>query len=164
MRRTSFADMQCSIARTLDRIGDWWTLLILRDIAVGLHRFDELVEDLGISRNLLTRRLSHLVDHGIVTREPYSRRPLRHRYVLTEAGWDLVPIGAAIAAWGDRWATPEGGPPVRFVHTTCGEPFTPQVSCSACGEAIDPHQVAYRAGPGGRAGPGTQLIGTLLQR
>jgi DNA-binding HxlR family transcriptional regulator len=163
MRRTSFIHMHCSIAQSLERIGDWWTLLILRDIAVGLQRFDELATDLGISRNLLTSRLNHLVEHGIIAREPYSEHPPRHRYVPTEAGWDLAPAILAIAAWGDRWATPEGGPPVRFVHSTCGERFTPQATCSNCGEVIDPHQVRYEPGPGARSGPGTQLIGNLLK-
>lgn len=154
--------MHCSIAQSLERIGDWWTLLILRDIYVGLQRFDELAQDLGISRNLLTSRLGHLVEHGIVTRQPYSEHPPRYRYLLTEAGQDLAPIIMALAAWGDRWATPEGGPPVRYVHATCGRHFTPQVNCSTCGEVIDPDQVQLEVGPGGRVGPGTQIIGNFL--
>lgn len=162
MRRTSFGEMHCSIAQSLERIGDWWTLLILRDIYVGLQRFDELVQDLGISRNLLTNRLGHLVQHGIVVRRRYSDHPPRYRYLLSDAGKELVPVVMALAAWGDRWATPEGGPPVRFIHSGCGHHFTPRVSCSVCGGAIDQDQVQLEAGPGGRRGPGTQLIGDLL--
>jgi DNA-binding HxlR family transcriptional regulator len=163
MRRTSFARMQCSIGRSLEAIGDWWTPLILRDLYVGLERFDDLAEDLGISRNLLATRLAHLVDHGLVTRERYSDHPPRHRYRLSEAGRDLVPVLMALTAWGDRWATPDGGPPVHFEHATCGARFTPQVSCSHCGEVVHPDDVRLLAGPGGRVGPGTRVIGRLIE-
>lgn len=162
MRRTSFARMQCSIGRSLEAIGDWWTPLILRDLYVGLDRFDDLAEDLGISRNLLTSRLAHLVDHGLVEHEPYSDHPPRHRYKLTEAGRDLVPVLMALTAWGDRWATPDDGPPVRFEHTTCGKRFVPQVTCSHCGEKVEPDEVRLIPGPGGRIGPGTKLIGEII--
>lgn len=162
MRRSNFGEMHCSIAQTLERIGDWWTLLILRDLYAGLQRFDELAGDLGISRNLLTLRLRHLVDSGIISRELYQERPPRHRYTLTEAGQDLIPILMALTAWGDRWATPPGGPPLRFRHTSCGHHFVPEVTCSECGEAVDPDGVRLEPGPGGRAAPGTNLIGKAL--
>ena len=111
MRQTSFAQMACSMARSLELIGDWWTPLIIRDLQLGIDRFDALAEDLGISRNLLTTRLAHLTRHGIVARRRYSDHPPRDRYVLTQAGQELVPVLLALTAWGDRWATPEGGPP-----------------------------------------------------
>jgi DNA-binding HxlR family transcriptional regulator len=120
VRQTSFAQMQCSLARGLELIGDWWTPLIIRDLQLGVDRFDALAEDLGISRNLLAGRLAHLVEHGIVARRQYQQHPPRDRYVLTEAGQALVPILMALTAWGDRWATPRGGaaacvpaPPLR---------------------------------------------------
>src|SRR5215813_1874676 len=99
MRRTSFAGMHCSMARSLEVMGDWWTPLILRDLHLGLSRFDELAEDLAISRNLLTTRLAALVKHGIVERRRYSEHPPRDAYVLTAAGRDLVPVLMALTAW-----------------------------------------------------------------
>ena len=86
MERTSFAPMQCSLAQTLEIVGDWWTPLILRDLFLGVDRFDELVENLGISRNLLTRRLAALVRRGLVLREPYLRRPVRNRVPVDRSG------------------------------------------------------------------------------
>src|SRR5262252_4725849 len=89
MERTSFADMRCSLARGLELIGDWWSPLIIRDLFLGVTRFDELVEDLGISRNLLALRLRALTSNGIVERTPYGQRPVRYEYRLSEAGRDL---------------------------------------------------------------------------
>ena len=161
MRQTSFAQMQCSLARGLELIGDWWTPLIIRDLQLGVDRFDALAEDLGISRNLLATRLSHLVENGIVARRRYRQHPPRDRYVLTEAGLALVPVLMALTAWGDQWATPEGGPPLEYLHH-CGSQFTPTVSCDACGEAITLADVKVRPGPGARRGPGTRVLAQAL--
>ncbi len=150
--------MQCSLARTLDVAGDWWSPLILRDLYFGMRRFDDIARDLGISRNLLTSRLNALVEHGVVARTQYQDRPPRHHYQLTESGRELVPILMALTAWGDRWATPEGGPPIRFQHTECGHRFTPTVSCSSCARPITADTVALSPGPGARTGPGTALV------
>src|SRR5258708_38382526 len=103
MERTSFAQMRCSLARGLDMIGDWWSPLIIRDLFLDVARFDELVEDLGISRNLLTRRLKSLIANGIIERAAYQNRPARYAYRLTEARRDLVPAILALTAGGDRW-------------------------------------------------------------
>lgn len=158
--------MQCSLARTLEVIGDWWSPLVLRDLYLGLRRFDDLVADLGISRNLLTTRLSDLIAGGVVERVPYQERPQRFEYVLTDAGRDLIPVLMAMTAWGDRWATPDGGPPIRFEHDTerggCGQQFVPAVHCSACGEPVTADAVRPVPGPGGREGPGTMLLPGVL--
>ncbi len=167
MRQTSFADFHCSLARSLDVVGDWWTPLIIRDVAVGLTRFDELVEDLGISRNLLTTRLEDLEANGILERRQYLERPPRYKYRLTRAGVELLPILMSLTAWGDRWATPPGGPPVRFEHRTCGHEFTPIESCSECGEPVKAADVIPRPGPGfaaARGARGTRLAPDLLDR
>ncbi|WP_024802290.1 helix-turn-helix domain-containing protein [Nocardia sp. BMG51109] len=158
MQRTSFAEMHCSIGQTLERVGEWWTLLIVRDLHLGLHRFDDIAENLGISRNLLTRRLETLVTDGIVERRAYRERPPRHEYHLTEAGRDLVPALLALMTWGDKWATPPGGPPVRLVHRECGAEFTARVCCSACGEPVTTTNVITLAGPGAASGPGTRVL------
>ena len=162
MRNTSFASMHCSLAQSLELIGDWWTPLVLRDLYLGLNRFDQFVTDLGISRNLLTARLTTLVDGGLVRRTPYQQNPVRYSYELTDAGQELVPILMALTAWGDRWATPPAGQPIRFTHTTCGKLTTPTVSCSECGDPLEMDDVAPSPGPGGRTAPGTALIASVL--
>ena len=163
MRQTSFAHMHCSLAHALELTGDWWTPLILRDLFLGLDRFDDLATDLGISRNLLTSRLAELVAHGIVERQRYSERPPRDRYVLTQAGHELAPIFAALTAWGDRWATPPGGPPAHFEHSLCGQIFTPTVACSQCGKPVAPEDLEVLPGPGAQSAPGTLLYGRFAR-
>lgn len=144
-------------------IGDWWSPLIVRDLFLNVRRFDEIVEDLGISRNLLTRRLKFLVTKGVVERSAYQRAPIRYEYRLTEAGHDLVPVVLALTAWGERWARPKEGSPVLFRHQSCGQLFQPHVSCSACGEPIIAKDVIVIGGPGGAAKPGTKLIAKRLK-
>lgn len=152
--------MHCSLARSLEVMGDWWTPLIVRDVYLGVDRFQDLVEDLGISRNLLTARLNTLTAAGILDRVPYSERPPRDRYVLTEAGRELVAVLIALTAWGDRWRAPAEGPPIRFEHH--GHEARPQVSCGECGEVLDPAAITPRPGPGGRAAPGTMVVARRL--
>lgn len=142
-KRTSFEDWNCSIASAMDVIGEVWTPLILRDLFWGVDRFDALVEDLGISRNILADRLSTLTEADIVEKVPYQQRPVRHRYRLTAKGQDLWPVLASLLAWGDKWAADEGGPPVLLVHTVCHEAFRSVASCSACGAALDPGAVQF---------------------
>lgn len=154
--------MQCSMARSLEVIGDWWTPLIIRDLYYGIDRFDDLIEDLGISRNLLAGRLAHLIEHGIVERRRYADHPPRDNYVLTESGQAFIPVLMAIAAWGDRWATPDGGPPLVFKHRQCGHRFTPAITCDACGKPVEPEEVDTMPGPGGRPGPGTRVLAAVL--
>ena len=163
MRKTSFADMQCSLARGLDRMGDWWSPLIIRDLYAGVVRFDELVEDLGISRNLLAQRLDALIARKIVVRRAYRRRPLRYEYALSPAGKDLIPVILALTSWGDRWAQPKEGAPVEFVHARCGQKFEPRIKCSVCGETIEADTVKVVAGPGGAAKRGTRVLARRLQ-
>ena len=109
MQRTSFGEMPCSIARTLDVIGEPWSPLILRDVSVGINRFDQLQADLGISRKVLTERLHHLVEQGVLERRPYDRRP-RYEYHLTKKGVELVDLLMVMNAWGDKWLAGEGRP------------------------------------------------------
>jgi DNA-binding HxlR family transcriptional regulator len=148
--------------RSLELIGDWWSPLILRDLAFGPRRLDELADDLGISRNLLAARLGGLIDAGVVPRTLYQEDPRRYRYHLTAAGSELVPVMMALTAWGDRWATPEGGPPVRYRHRDCGQIFTPTVCCSSCGQPVADEDVDLFPGPGGRTAPGTMLAANFI--
>jgi DNA-binding HxlR family transcriptional regulator len=156
--RADFGSMHCSMARALDVIGDPWTPLVLRDLLMGLTRFEQLAANLGISRNLLTRRLEHLVEAHVVERSAYQDHPPRYDYRLTEAGRDLVPVLIALTAWGDRWVAPKEGPPVRFRHR-CGEVFDPVVTCPACQEPVTTDNVRALPGPGARAADGTRLLG-----
>jgi DNA-binding HxlR family transcriptional regulator len=162
MKKVSFSEMRCSLARSLDAVGDWWTLLIVRDVYLGVTRFDDIAEDLGISRNLLTHRLKDLVDRGVLRREAYRARPVRHDYRLTPSGLDLVPVILALTAWGDRWVQPAEGQPIRFVHRNCGKAFEAKVTCSACGDVLRAEDVTALPGPGGAAKPGTMVLARRL--
>jgi DNA-binding HxlR family transcriptional regulator len=147
MRRKSFEDMNCSVAQSLELIGEWWSLLIVRDAFLGVARFDEFQERLGISRNVLTQRLDHLVERGVLERVPYQERPVRYEYRLTEMGRDLWPVINALREWGDRWNAP-GGAPVQLVHKACGRKVHAVAVCSACGEPLDHTNVRAVRGPG----------------
>ena len=137
----------CSIAATLDVIGDRWSLLILRDIFRGGHRFSEIQADLGIAKNLLSERLSRLVDHGLLERVPYQERPVRYDYRLTQKGADLSPALIALMGWGDRWYA-DGGAPTVLVHDRCGEPLELAVRCPCCHDTVSPGHIRSRPGPG----------------
>jgi DNA-binding HxlR family transcriptional regulator len=137
----------CSIQRTLDVIGDRWTLLILRDIFRGVRRFSRIQDDLGIARNLLTDRLGRLVEAGVVERVPYQDRPVRHEYRLTEKGRDLSPALVALMRWGDAWYT-DGEPPTELVHDACGTRLELQPWCTTCNVAVAATRIASRPGPG----------------
>ncbi|GAA2369795.1 helix-turn-helix domain-containing protein [Dactylosporangium salmoneum] len=147
MQRTNFGEMACSIARTLDVIGEPWSPLILRDIWVGLTRFDQLQEDLGISRKVLTERLGYLVDRGVLTRRPYDRRP-RYEYVLTPKGEELVDLLMVMVAWGDKWLAGEAGPPVLLRHHACGEISHVELHCSNCDKPMRANDVDRLPGLG----------------
>src|SRR3954452_13292002 len=108
MQRASFREMHCSVAQCLEIVGEWWTLLIVRDAFLGVRRFDDFQERLGISRNVLHQRLTTLVDAEIFDRVLYSERPPRHEYRLTDKGRDLWPVITTMRQWGDKWAAPDG--------------------------------------------------------
>lgn len=148
MQRTSFGDMTCSIARTLEVIGEGWAPLILRDVFVGINRFDQLQADLGISRKVLAERLKHLVQHEVLERQAYASRPERFEYVLTPRGRELVQVLMVMVRWGDRWLAGEAGPPVLYRHHTCGELAHAELRCSHCGESIGPDSIDVLDGPG----------------
>jgi len=148
MQRTSLADMNCSIARSLEVIGEWWTLLILRDAFLGVRRFDDFQRSLGIARNVLTARLNRLVETGVLTRQRYQQHPDRHEYLLSERGLELFPIVVALIQWGDRWTAGEAGPPLVLLHAPGDHPAQPILSCSECGEPITPESVLPVPGPG----------------
>lgn len=151
MQRKSFEAMNCSVAQCLEVIGEWWSMLIVRDAFLGVRRFDEFQSRLGISRNILSTRLTGLVDAGVLDKVPYQDRPVRHEYRLTDKGRDLWPVLTAMRQWGDTWAAPDG-PPLELVHTSCGQITQVAHVCGVCGESIDHRSVRAVDGPGSRSG------------
>ena len=147
MERKSFSDMHCSVAQCLEVVGEWWSLLIVRDAFLGISRFDDFQSRLGISRNILNQRLARLVETGVLTKVPYSERPPRFEYQLTDKGRDLWPVLTTMRQWGDKWDAPRGAP-LQLMHTTCGHVAEVVPTCSACGEVLTGHDVRPVAGPG----------------
>ena len=135
MSPLTFSALDCSIASTLEVIGERWSLLIVRDAFYGVRRFDDFRQDLGIARNVLTDRLNTLVAQGVFERRQYEDRPPRFEYVLTQKGKDLLPVILVMMRWGDRWEN-EGDPPVSLRHTTCGEATEAVVTCLHCREEL----------------------------
>ena len=148
MQRTDFSQMTCSIARSLAVAGEPWSPLVLRDVWVGINRFDDFQRDLGISRKVLAERLKHLVEAGMLERRAYSERPARYEYALTEKGLGFVDVLMALAAWGDRWTAGDAGPPVLRRHRTCGQITQVEFRCSVCGEPLHATDVDVEPGPG----------------
>ena len=130
----------CSIAGTLEVIGDRWTVLILRDAFRGVRRFDAIQRDLGIARNLLADRLAKLVAHGVLEKRLYQARPPRYEYRLTAKGVDLSPALVALMRWGDQWLA-DGDPPVHLLHDRCGHPLDQVFVCWHCDETVSPREI-----------------------
>jgi DNA-binding HxlR family transcriptional regulator len=120
MQRKSFSGMNCSVARALDEVGEWWSLLIVRECTQGTERFDEFQNQLGIARNILTARLERLTELGILERFPLEDRANTDGYRLTQKGEELYPVLVALMQWGDRWLAPNGKPPTRLVDDASG--------------------------------------------
>jgi DNA-binding HxlR family transcriptional regulator len=150
MRLTSLADRKCPIARTLDVVGEWWTLLIVRDALRGTRRFDDFQASLGLARSVLTARLAKLTEHGILERHSYCEHPPRYEYELTAKGRALFPVIAALIGWGDQWEPAPAGPPLQLVHGTCGTAMTPVLSCPHCHGEVNAANTRSQPGPGAR--------------
>jgi DNA-binding HxlR family transcriptional regulator len=148
MRRTRFSEWPCSIARTVDLTGDWWTPLVMREAFYGARRFEQFQSQLGLSRNVLAQRLERLVEEGLLKRLPYQERPLRHEYRLTEKGRDFFTVLAAMMRWGDRWLAGDAGPPIELRDRESGEQVQLEVVDSKTGEPVDIRRVVATPGPG----------------
>jgi DNA-binding HxlR family transcriptional regulator len=151
VQRTQFADLTCSIARTLDVVGEPWSPLILRDVWVGIRRFDAIQADLGISRKVLTERLNWLLECGVLERQEYSSRPPRYEYVLTDKGAQLCDVLLVMAGWGDRWLAGDAGAPVLYRHHSCGEIGHAELRCSHCQQPMGVNDIDALPGPGAAA-------------
>ncbi|MFI4933556.1 MAG: winged helix-turn-helix transcriptional regulator [Caulobacterales bacterium] len=149
MKPKSFAGMTCSVAGALEAIGDRWAILVLRDLALGLSRYDELQASTGIPTTTLASRLKHLQKHGLVERVRYRQRPPRDEYRLTEKGRGLWKVTTALREWGDRWdASGYGAPTLQVVDRQTGRELRLALVDVATGQTVPRHRVAYRPGPG----------------
>ncbi len=156
MLRNDYTGQSCSIAAALEVVGERWSLLIVRDVFLGLRRFDEIQASLGIARNVLQTRLTRLVRSGVLEKRLYQERPPRHEYRLTEKGLDLWPTVVALMQWGDQYAAGAPGPPVLLEHRGCGGAVDEHRMCEACGARLSVRDVRAQPGPG--AGPGHPLL------
>jgi DNA-binding HxlR family transcriptional regulator len=136
MTAASSSPRVCSIARTLDIVGEKWALLAMREVFLGNGRFDEMVRRTGAPRDTLAARLRTLADSGILERRQYSERPARYEYRLTEAGRDLYPVIATLMRWGDKYLAGDDGPPLVLEHR-CGHPLAARLVCEACGDPVE---------------------------
>jgi DNA-binding HxlR family transcriptional regulator len=151
MQRTQFGEMACSIARTADVIGEPWSPLIVRNIYIGMTRFDQLQQNLGISRKVLAERLRGLTRNGVLERREYSSKPPRYEYVLTVKGLELFEVLMVMVRWGDKWLAGEAGPPVLYRHHACGQISHVELHCSECGTSMSATDIDMQPGPGSAA-------------
>jgi DNA-binding HxlR family transcriptional regulator len=167
MRRKSFGEMACPIARGLERVGEWWSMLILRDAFSGIARFEDFQRSLGIAPSMLTRRLNALVDNGLLERRRYSERPPRDEYLLTPRGLDFAPVLVAMMAWGNRHFAPEGET-MLIVDSQTGQPADPILVDRATGRPLTAPDYSVAAGPAAtenahrRLARGSRLLGDVL--
>ena len=138
MLHNDYGDQVCSVAGTLELIGERWSIMVIREVLYGRRKFSEMQRTLGVARNVLAARLERLVEGGILERRIYSEQPERYEYFLTEAGLDLWPVLISLMQWGDKHLpTPPGGPPVRVLHRgDCGGEIDEHRICSRCGERL----------------------------
>jgi DNA-binding HxlR family transcriptional regulator len=147
MLRSDYDEQNCSIARTLELVGERWSLLILREAFLGTRRFDEFQGRLGIARNVLQSRLERLTEGGIMRRVAYQERPVRYEYRLTHKGVDLWPAIVALMKWGDQYAAPDG-PPTLLQHKECGGEVDDRRRCTRCRAELEAWDVVPVRGPG----------------
>jgi DNA-binding HxlR family transcriptional regulator len=145
----AFEEQNCAIARTLAILGERWTVLVLREVFLEHHRFDEIQDRLGVASNVLSERLSTLTDEGILERRPYGDHPNRFEYQLTEKGRDLQPVLLAMMKWGNHYKSPKGPPRLVF-HTECDHETEAVQVCSHCGGELHSRNVVTKPGPGAR--------------
>jgi DNA-binding HxlR family transcriptional regulator len=141
-------DQICSIAGTLEVLGERWTLLVIRDVFSGRRRFDQIRENLGVARNVLSARLACLVEEGILEKRPYQQNPPRHEYFLTERGLDLWPVLVSLMQWGDKHLEWPDGPPMVIVHKGCGGRIDDRRICQRCGNHLEVREARAEYGPG----------------
>jgi DNA-binding HxlR family transcriptional regulator len=153
MLKRDYEDQTCSVARALEVVGERWTLLILRSAFLGVRRFDDLHDELGITRSVLTTRLERLVEEGLLKRVAYQERPLRCEYRLTAKGRNLWPVLLHLLRWGDAYYPEPAGAPLIVEHAECGGQPDDHLLCDRCGAALTYYNTIGRPGPGLAAAP-----------
>lgn len=149
MRSKSFEGMTCSIAGVLDAVGDRWAMLILRDLSLGLSKYEELRKSTGVTHATLSDRLGHLEENELIERRQYQTGPDRYEYILTRRGWDMVLVIQALAQVGDKWAIAgEKGPPLRFINKNSGCQVKVAQVDQRSGEMVRLKDIRAQAGPG----------------
>ena len=148
MSRKRFDQMHCGVAQALEQVGDWWSLLIVRDAFFGMRRFAELERSLGISKNVLTDRLQKLVDHGVLERTRLNEPGVRYEYALTAKGRDLWVVLTALRLWSDKWVFGEGNEPVHARDATTGRPVKRLLAVDEDNQPITPRNLEWVLGPG----------------
>jgi DNA-binding HxlR family transcriptional regulator len=146
--KRDYETQTCSIARSLEIVGERWSLLILRSVLLGVHRFDDLLKELGITRSVLTTRLQRLVDEGVLERVPYQERPPRHEYRATAKGRELWPVVLHLLRWGDAHYPEPTGAPRIIEHAGCGGRPDDHLLCDRCGDPLTYFNTTARPGPG----------------
>jgi DNA-binding HxlR family transcriptional regulator len=146
--RHDYPGQACSLAKSLEVVGERWSLLIVRDVMNGNRRFSGIQESLGIARNVLSARLQRLIDEDILERRAYQESPPRHEYFLTEKGLDLWPALIALMHWGDRHTPGPEGPPMSVIHEDCGGEVSDRGICESCGQVLTARDAKAVPGPG----------------
>ncbi len=148
MLRHDYPGQACSLAKSLEVVGERWSLLIIRDVLNGNRRFSGIQANLGVARNVLSARLQRLMDEDIIERRAYQESPPRYEYFLTEKGLDLWPALIALMGWGDRHSGNPDGPPLQLIHKACGGPVSDRGVCEDCGEVLNARDATAVPGPG----------------
>lgn len=147
MLHRDYTGQVCSIARSLEVVGERWSLLIVREVFLGHHRFEAMRANLGVTRSVLSTRLTHLVEHGVLERRRYQTHPERFEYHATEKGSEILPVLGLLLAWGDRHYPEPEGPPRILRHRGCGGRFDAQLVCRRCGARPEPGAIDAEPGP-----------------
>jgi DNA-binding HxlR family transcriptional regulator len=147
MRWADIGDEVCSVSRSLSVVGDKWTLLIIRSAFLGARKFSEFQSEIGMTRHRLSDRLGKLVEDEVFVKIEYQNNPVRYEYRLTQKGKELYPIVMSLVKWGDKWMAGEEGKPMEYIHTTCGNNVMPVLTCPACSDEVDPHDMTVLPGP-----------------
>lgn len=151
MQRKTLLPSECPIARGLEEVGEWWSILLMRDALQGLKRFDEFARSLEIAPSMLTRRLNSLVDAGLLQKVPYSQRPLRYEYVPTDKGQDFLIVVMAFVSWGNKHLAPEGES-VQIVDRESGNRLKLMLADAADEKPIPLGRCTVRPGPAASEG------------
>jgi DNA-binding HxlR family transcriptional regulator len=150
-RSADYSRQRCTVAASLDIIGEPWTLLIIRDAFRGISRFEQWQDNLGLARNVLAARLKHLVAHGVFEQRLYCERPQRYEYLLTQKGRELRPLMLHMADWGAKYIYTNETPSVELVHNACGHVIEPVTHCAHCNGTVSPDDVQLRRNPDARS-------------